>query len=47
MVERTLEWLSNCRAILVRYDKRAYNYVGMIQLACGPPWYRRQHRLPV
>ena len=31
VVERTLAWLSKCRAILVRYDKKASNYVGLIQ----------------
>ena len=31
--------------ILVRYDKKASNYVGLIQLACALLWYRRQHRL--
>ena len=41
----TLAWLSKCRAILVRYDKKASNYVGLIQLACALIWYRRQHRL--
>ena len=40
-----LSWLSKCRAILVRYDKKASNYVGLIQLACALLWYRRQHRL--
>ena len=45
VVERTLSWLSKCRAILVRYDKKASNYVGLIQLACALLWYRRQHRL--
>ena len=45
VVERTLAWLSKCRAILVRYDKKASNYVGLIQLACALIWYRRQHRL--
>ena len=44
-LERTLSWLSKCRAILVRYDKKASNYVGLIQLACALLWYRRQHRL--
>lgn len=45
VVERTLGWLSKCRAILVRYDKKAANYVGLIKLACALLWYRRQHRL--
>jgi putative transposase len=45
VVERTLGWLSKCRAVLVRYDKKARNYLGMIKLACVLLWYRRQHRL--
>jgi putative transposase len=45
VVERTLAWLSKCRAILVRYDKKARNYLGMLKLACILLWYRRQHRL--
>lgn len=42
VVERTLAWLSKCRAILVRYDKKVSNYVGLIQLACALLWYRRR-----
>jgi putative transposase len=45
VVERTLGWLSKCRAILVRYDKEAANYLGLIKLGCILLWYRRQHRL--
>jgi putative transposase len=45
VVERTLGWLSKCRAILVRYDKKAANYLGLIKVACILLWYRRQHRL--
>jgi putative transposase len=45
VVERTLGWLSRCRAILVRYDKKAANYLGLIKVACMLLWYRRQHRL--
>ena len=41
VVERTLAWLSKCRAILVRYDKNPWNYLGLIQLACALLWYRR------
>ncbi len=41
VVERTLAWLSKCRAILVRYDKNPWNYLGLIQLACSLLWYRR------
>ena len=45
VVERTLAWLQKCRAILIRYDKKAINYEGLVQLACGLLWYRRIHRL--
>ena len=45
VVERTLGWLSKCRAILVRYDKKPANYLGLLQLACALLWYRRQWRL--
>jgi putative transposase len=45
VVERTLGWLSKCRALLIRYDKHDFNYLGLIQLACGLLWYRRVHRL--
>ena len=45
VVERTLGWLSRCRAILVRYEKKGANYLGMIKVACILLWYRRQHRL--
>ncbi len=41
VVERTLAWLSKCRAILVRYDKKPQNYKGLIQLACALLWCRR------
>jgi putative transposase len=47
VVERTLGWLSKCRAILVRYEKKASNYLGMIKVACILLWYRRQHRLSI
>lgn len=45
VVERTLGWLSKCRALLVRYDKQWQNYLGLLQLACGLLWFRRLHRL--
>lgn len=45
VVERTLAWLSKCRAILVRYDKKASNYLALLKLACALIWYRRIHRL--
>lgn len=45
VVERTLAWLSKCRAILVRYAKKSSNYLAIIQLACILLWFRRLHRL--
>lgn len=41
VVERTIGWLNKCRAILVRYDKKAENYLGLTQLACALLWWRR------
>ena len=45
VVERTLSWLEKCRAILVRYDTNAQNYLGLLQLACALLWFRRLFRL--
>jgi len=45
VVERTLAWLCKCRGILVRYDKKDENFLGLIQLACALFWFRRLHRL--
>jgi putative transposase len=45
VVERTLAWLSKCRAILIRWDKKAANYLGMLKLACALLWFRRYYRL--
>jgi len=45
VVERTLGWMSKCRAILIRYAKKSCNYLGLIQLCCDLLWYRRQHRV--
>jgi putative transposase len=41
VVERTLAWLSKCRAILVRYDKNDRNYLGLLELGCALLWFRR------
>jgi len=45
VVERTLAWLSRCRGILVRYEKKANNYIVALKLACALLWYRRLYRL--
>jgi len=45
VVERTFAWLSRCRALLVRYDKRAERYLALIKLASGLLWFRRWYEL--
>ena len=45
VIERTISWLNRCRAILIRWDKRAENYLGLVQLACALIWWRRLCRL--
>ncbi len=45
VVERTLGWLSKYRALLVRYEKKAASYLGLIKVVCILLWYRHQHRL--
>jgi len=47
VVERLMGWLSKHRAILIRYDKNSYNYLGLIQFACALFWFRRLHRLGI
>lgn len=41
VVERTLAWLSKCRGLLVRYEKKAKNYLAQMKFACALLWYRR------
>ena len=41
VVERTIGWLNKCRGLLVRYEKKAENYLGMTELACCLIWWRR------
>jgi putative transposase len=45
VVERTLAWLSKCRAIVIRYDKKACNYLDLLKLACTLLWYRHYWQL--
>ena len=44
-VECTLAWLSKCPVVLMRYDKRAFNYIGQTQLTGALFWRRRQSQL--
>jgi len=41
VVERTLAWLSKCRGLLVRYERKSENYMAQLQFACALLWYRR------
>ena len=34
VVERTNSWHNRFRKLLVRYEKKAENYLGLVQLAC-------------
>lgn len=45
VVERTFAWLSRCRGILIRWDKKAECYLALVKLACALLWFRRLHRL--
>ena len=45
VVERTIGWLHHCRALLVRWEQEAANYLGLLKLACALLWFRRLHRL--
>ena len=45
VVERTLAWLSMYRGILVRWEHKSENYLGLLKLACGLLWFRRYHQL--
>lgn len=47
VVERTLAWLSRWRGILIRWEKKAENYLGTLKLACALLWFRRWARLVV
>lgn len=35
VVERTHSWLNRFRRLLVRWEKQAENYLGLLHLACG------------
>ncbi len=45
VVERTIAWLHQCRGILIRWERKAENYLACLKLACILLWYRRLHRL--
>jgi putative transposase len=35
VVERTHSWLNRFRGLLIRWEKKLENYLGMLHLACG------------
>ncbi len=41
VVERSASWLNRFRKLLIRWEKKAENYLGLIQLACSITVYRR------
>jgi putative transposase len=41
VVERSASWLNRFRKLLVRFEKKAENYLALIQLACCITVYRR------
>ena len=41
VVERSASWLNRFRKLLVRFEKKSENYIGLIQLACCLTVYRR------
>jgi transposase len=41
VVERTHSWLNRFRRILIRWEKKAENYLGLLHFACAIIAYRR------
>lgn len=41
VVERSASWLNRYRKLLIRFEKKSENYLGLIQLACCLTVYRR------
>jgi len=41
VVERTNSWHNRFRKLLIRYEKKSENYLGLVQLACCVIVYRR------
>jgi hypothetical protein len=41
VVERSASWLNRFRKLLIRWEKKAENYLGLLQLACCITVYRR------
>jgi putative transposase len=41
VVERSASWLNRFRKLLIRWEKKSENYLGLVQLACCITVYRR------
>ncbi len=41
VVERSASWLNRFGKLLIRWEKKAENYLGLVQLACCLAVYRR------
>jgi len=41
VVERSASWLNRFRKLLIRWEKKSGNYLGLVQLACCITVYRR------
>ena len=41
VVERTHSWMNRFRRLLIRWEKRIENYIGMLHFACAWITYRR------
>lgn len=41
VVERTHSWMNRCRRVLIRWDKKACNYLGFLHLVCAYITYRQ------
>jgi transposase len=47
VVERTHSWLNRSRRLLVRWEKKAENYLAMLHLACAQLIFGKLGRLTV
>ena len=43
VVERTNSWHNRFRGLLIRWERKASNYLAMVQLACGLIAYQQAH----
>ena len=41
VVERTQSWMNRFRRVLIRWDKKVRNYLGVLHLACAYITYRQ------